>query len=193
MKTAIVLGLVFITVHFNVNSAEKPAGEYFLAAPPKGWALGHKEVRETASHFIFLPAGDDATQWTQMVAISKISANTPAPDQFLSNLAERNTKNCESYQIQRLAFKSANGYDTHGMIELCGKSQTSNQGELSIIRAIKSQDYLFVIQKAWRIQPYDPVAGLPIAKEEIDETILYLGSAKVCDTRKGTCPQNLGQ
>lgn len=193
MKIAIGAVIILAMLGFNAVVAEKPKGEFFLAAPPKGWTLVNKDAQLHIANFSFVPAGESAQRWSQMVTITKMMGETMPPDKFLIQTAEQNAQYCDGYEIQRLAFKDVNGYATHGMIELCGESKKDNKGGLSIIRAIKGEDHLFIIQKAWRLNPYDLANGFPIPKETIDETIVYLASAKVCDTRKGTCPTSMAK
>ena len=193
MKITISIFIAFVMMGINSVMAEKPKGEFFLAAPPKGWTLVDNETQLHIANFRFVPAGESAKKWSQMVTITKMTGESMLPDKFLIQTAEINAQNCDGYEIQRLAFKSTNGYPTHGMIENCSKNKKSNKGELAIIRAIKGNDHLFVIQRTWRLKPYDLAKGFPIPKEKIDETIIKFSSAKVCDTRKGTCPENMGK
>lgn len=187
----IFITLIFLSLH--PVAAEKSEGEFFLAAPPKGWTLVDKNVHTDIAHFRFVPANENIELWSEMVTITKMTDSSSTLDQFLNKTAEQNAENCTGYQMQRLPFKGSDGYATNGMIELCGNNKTSSKGELSVIRTIKGADHIFSIQKTWRLKPYDLSKGLPMPKENIDETVLYFAAAKVCDTRKGTCPTGMGK
>ena len=193
MKITASILITLAILGLNSVNAEKPKGEFFLAAPPKGWTLANKDVQADLSQFKFVPATENIERWSEMVTITKIAGTSSTPDQFLDKASKQNTANCADYQMQRLPFKSSDGYPTQGMIELCSTNKTSSKGELTVIRSIKGADYLFAIQKTWRLDPYELSKGLPIPKEKIDEAVLYFAAAKVCDTRKGTCPANMGK
>ncbi len=193
MKITIALLITLAIISFTTVVADKPKGEFFLAAPPKGWTLVDKDTQLHIANFKFVPAGESTQQWSQMVTITKMTGESMLPDKYLNQAAEQKAKNCTDYQNQRLPFKGSDGYPTDGMIELCGNNKTSSKGELTVIRTIKGTDHLFAIQKTWRLQPFDLSKGLPIPKQDIDETVLYFAGAKVCDTRRGTCPANMGK
>ena len=170
------------------------AGEFFLAAPPKEWLLGSDDKQIDIATFEFVPLGQSVDRWTELVTIQKrIGLTEVTPDQFLADMAKENESVCDGYAIRRLAFQDKNGYETHGMIQSCGTNKDSKKGELTIIRVVRGEDNFYSISRAWRLEPFDAEGGLPLPKNIIDDTIKYLATVTVCDTRKGTCPQGMGK
>lgn len=173
------------------TASDRPEGEYFLAAPPKDWILGRKDLQQNISTFEFIPLGETISSWTQMVTIQKLlGKKNIKPEQHLAQIAELDIDICKGFQTQQIAFENVNGYEAHGMIQSCGANRITNRGEFKIVRVVSGNENLYIIQKSWRLTPFDPDKDFPIPRAKIDETIYYLSSAIVCDTRKGTCPRS---
>ena len=186
----LMVATLLLSLSSLVFASGKPDGEYFLAAPPKEWKLGRKENESSTALFEFIPPTEGIKTWTEMVTIQKLLGRKNAsPEKYLMQTAQLNVDICKGFQTQQIAFEDVNGYPTHGMIQSCGANRITNRGEFLIIRVVSGNDNLYVIQKAWRVAAFDPEKNFPIPRAQIDETIKYLSTAIVCDTRKGTCPQ----
>ena len=186
--------LIILFILFSPSIFAATTGEFFLAAPPKDWLLGRDDKQTDVVTFEFVPLGQNVAQWTELVTIQKmIGITNITPDQFLMNVAKQNEIVCNGYGIRRLAFQDINGYETHGMIQSCGANKDSKKGELTIIRVVRGADNFYLISRAWRLDQFDASGALPLPKKMIDDTIKYLATATVCDTRKGTCPKGIGK
>jgi len=131
-------------------------------------------------------------QWTQMVTIqTMMGLNKVSPEQFLVRIAQLGKDFCDGHGVEKISFRSVNGYETLGMLHGCGSNKSTKKGELTLFRVIRGNDSLYVIQKAWKTAPYDPSIKPPIETDEIKKTVNYLATAMVCDTRKSTCPQGI--
>jgi hypothetical protein len=194
IRMYIIILVAALSLNSQLFAAEQLKGEIFLASPPKGWVLGHKDKQGNVVTFEYIPPTESINQWTEMVTMqTMLGLNNISPETFLARIAQLSKDFCVGHGIEKVSSRSINGYESLGMVQGCGTNKATQKGEVTIFRVLRGKDSLYVIQKAWKTKPFDPSVKLPVEINELNKWIQYLTTADVCDTRKGTCPSGIGE
>ncbi|MHB1034338.1 MAG: hypothetical protein ACYC35_04315 [Pirellulales bacterium] len=171
----------------SLVAAEPLQDENLLVGVPQGWEMvtGGKQGGITLSEFV--PKGQNVDNWTQMITVQifhklgKTDAKT-----FLDKMTEaaKSQNQNDLFVAQALDMPENREYPSYGVLWYCGKAKYSGKGEVTLIRAIRGQDALYLVQKAWRQTPFTSTKQLTVPQKEIQDGMAYLKEANVVDTRK---------
>lgn len=169
------------------------SGEQLLVSlPPGDWVVGHSEARGDQMITEYVPRGQTVEDWSEMLTV-QIFRGDPTPAlAFLERMkavADREQP-CDVTDFHMMGSRKVNGYDGSRAQLYCDRNKRSGKGETAIIQALRGRDSLYVVQRAWRGQPFTAKA-VSWTREQSLAWHTHLNTVSVCDSRdpaRPACP-----
>lgn len=175
---------------FLVSCSQKGSPEKLLAYPPNGWKkiyqINNIETRLTD----FIPEQDDEINWTSKISFESFQDFADAdPIDVTQGEAKKDEDGCNFVQHFNLFSGLENNYPTSLRLYMCGKNNATEKGEIKMIKAIKADDYFYIIRLVKRIDPFT-VNQANMDRVEIAAWSSYLKKMIVCndETPDHPCP-----
>lgn len=161
------------------NPPESP--EHLLAQPPSGWVNVYQLVSKGNRISEFIPADEDPLTWTNKVTFESF-ATIPATDpiDLLLFDVDQYKKRCTFVQHFNLFSGYENNYPTSLRLVMCGKSNTLETGEVSMLKAISGDSNFYIVRITRKVPAFEPQHS-GFTQEEIAQWSVYLRRISVCD------------
>jgi hypothetical protein len=157
--------------------------ENLLVSPPKDFKVGFVQNSGNYSMTEFVPAEETVEDWTRMLTVQVYRHLQIDAAAFLQSVGKRFADACPGTTVigKGIQTGQVNGYVVSMLFLQCPKNPSTGKPETTVFRAIKGQDVLYSVQRAWR--------GVP-PEQELDEVLHALAQVTVCDTRapEHPCP-----
>ena len=166
-----------------------PPGENLLLTPPPGWELGFDDRDDDQAVYEYLPAGHDLENWSELLTVQVFfELKGVAPRAVLDRMRKGYEENCEGPSAEAMAERSITGLPAARQLLLCGRNREGGgKGEIALIQAVSGKDALYVVQRAWRGEPFRGAAPAA-ARAMVPGWHQYLDQVRVCDTRDKAKP-----
>jgi hypothetical protein len=148
--------------------------ENLIVTQPPGWKVGSQMSHDNRSTAEWVPASETVDDWTQMITIGVYRHATVDAATFLQRITQRWLAACPGSQAKGIVTGQTNAYVVSMQVLTCPKNTVTGKPEVTAFRAIKGQDALYSVQRAFRSIPNDA---------EFNDTIHFLSTVTVCDTR----------
>lgn len=164
------------------------AGEQLLASPPPEWELSYQLNTGNTRLVDYLPPGETSADWeTRLSFESHQNLTDMDPLEALQAEADKSQETCERFSNFNLFSGMENNYPTSTRLMMCARNAFINKGEVTMLKVIQGNDYLYVIRLRKRVPPF--AEGEPeISKEEVAGWSTYLSSISVCDNSRDSYP-----
>ncbi|MBW8728944.1 MAG: hypothetical protein JF625_27830 [Inquilinus limosus] len=170
------------------GTAQKDRMAELLQVPiPQGWVLASRSATPEMILSEYVPAGQTADQWADMITVMTIDRRT-APS--LAVLAQRLDQRFRSGAgcavtpiVESPTVRSDDPYPYAVQAVLCGRTERWGKGEYMAHRVIEGRDAYYDVQRSRRLPPATASAELPVTAEMRDEAIALLSAVGVCDNR----------
>lgn len=166
------------------------AGEVYIAGLPQGWSLGFQESTEIGHHLEWVPAGQPPKDWRDMIAYQLFPKLVGlSPDQFLAKMADHYADSCEQVLATDVEGTPSNGFPGALRVLACTKNKVTGLGEVTLFRAVMGEQAFYVVQRAWRTDPFPP-ESIPVTGDQLDDgrKLIEYGVACRSQTTKRPCP-----
>lgn len=167
-----------------------PPGENLLASLPPDWKLGFSDRDDGRAIYEYVPEGENVEDWHEMMAV-RIFYNLTSvpPTALLSQMRADFETECESAGAETPVERTVNGYPAARQLLLCGQGQQTGMGEVTLVLALAGRDSFYVVQRAWRGEPFKGPAP-SAASALVAGWTQHLDSISLCDTRDKSKPCN---
>lgn len=155
-----------------------------------GWTVvptqrgGNVELTE------IVPPGQDRQNWTDQVAVNIIyGVPQESPAELLAERFRAIQAECDSTTLGPVAPSMENGYATALRAIACTKVKKWDQGEVSLYKAFRGRDAMYLVARSWRGPPFDK-GHVPVPQETTIKWLAFVQSIILCDTQdpKRPCP-----
>ena len=187
-RFVLILGLALVAA-VPALRAQQPAsaalspGENLLASLPQGWSLGFSDRDDGRAIYEYLPPDQQVEDWQEMMTVQIFfDLNSVPPSALLGQMRAGFEAECEAAGADQLVERTVNGYPAARQLLLCGQAQQSGMGEVTLVLALAGRDSLYVVQRAWRGNPFKGAAP-QAASTLLADWAQHLDSIKLCDTR----------
>ncbi len=182
---------VALTIGCAAAIAEKPEGEQLLFATPPGWHEAYADRVDNLSTTEYVPDGETVDDWQEMLTVQVLVDKPKAdPDAILSAAVKHLYSECETYAAQPIELGGVGDYPTLGVMSMCGSSKEDSDGRFILLRGIAGDENFYLLQKAWRTEPFNPDEEEPPV--DLDQRKFWLGFLaflRVCNPGAGNCPK----
>lgn len=175
----------------SLAAAQSAPHERLHIVPPPGWKIGVHDRRNGVDVTKLIPPDETLSTWTQMLTVRLIDEK---PEQsaadFLKDQVVETRRACEDFGTGPVGPRDENGYETGLQAIVCTKSKQTGQGEMHLFKAIRGQNHLYVVSRAWRGDPFDK-AHIPVSSDTTKGWIRFMDAVIACDPgdERHPCPQ----
>ncbi|MBB4287490.1 hypothetical protein [Roseospira goensis] len=165
--------------------------ERLVFEAPAGWTAVQRDERDALRVLHLIPEDQDPAAWRDMIAVQVLKTPQPPPLGALHDRAAAGYEaDCERSLGGGLQSGETNGYETGFWTLGCSRNTRSGLGETAFFKAMRGLEGIYIVQRAWRTEPFDPTAGPGIAPDQQRAAIALLQQATVCipDSRAHPCP-----
>ena len=129
-----------------------------------------------------VPSKETVNDWTEMVTVQIFFGLKTTPAQFKANIENGWVSACAGGRAHPVSGDAENGYPALIWVLSCERNPKTGKPEITWFKAVQGSDSLYVVQKAFRFMP---------AQEQMTKALVYLGTVKVCDSRRAdrACPR----
>ena len=194
VRFALFAGLALVALAGGGAPGQQPGkatlepGENLLASLPQGWELGFSDRDGGRAVYEYVPAGDSVEDWREMMTVQIFfNLNSVPPPALLDQMRAGFAAECESSGVDALVERTVNGYPTARQLLFCGRGQQTGMGEAALVLAVAGRDSFYVVQRAWRGDPFKGPAPAAVGALLAGWT-QHLDSIRVCDTRDKSKP-----
>lgn len=181
-RLVLLLTLFFLApLTAHAQDGQTRPGERFLIALPEAWAEVARSRQQGADVIAYVPRGQDAESWTDMLTLQVYSGMTALPAQAFYERSLANVqKVCDGAQAADMQSGLSNGYPSAFWVLGCGRNRATGVGETSFFRLIQGDGALYMAQRTWRTETYTE-GGPPVTPQETQAAIELLSSFSVCN------------
>ncbi len=180
----------------SASAKPPPTTEYLVASEPAGWLRTAQTDTVGLRLTEFIPADPTDAADGETLSFESLTGNPlPDPIEFLTTMGEDASDGCEGFNHYNTFSGLENNYPTSVRLFVCNRNLVTDQGEVTLIKAIRGNDYFYVITRTRQIAAVDEQTDSPpIAKEEMAAWSLYMRGISVCDPRveDHPCPEPNG-
>ncbi len=94
---------------------------------------------------------------------------------------------CDEIALGPVNPSMENGYETAMRAVACTKVKKLDKGEVSLYKAWKGKDRMYLVARAWRGPPFDK-QHVPVQPEVTLQWLAFVQSIVLCDTRDPSKP-----
>ena len=173
--------LMFCLLVLQATASNKLKNENLIQNMPKDFKVAYHKYDKNR-HFRlleFIPKAETLKMWSEMITITIYHRNiNVSAANYVQKITQMWEKGCQGTVVKALPSGVENGYNFAQVKLYCPQSKVTQKPEWMYLKAIKGNDSFYGIQKAFTHEPNE---------KEIKETMHYLSTTKVCDTRLNSC------
>ena len=155
--------------------------EVLLATPPQNWTQIYQLNEKLVRLADFVPAYETNLNWQTKLSFESHSDLVDLdPIEILLSEAKKSEEKCTFVQHFNLFSGFENNYPTSLRLIMCGENKNLKQGELSMLKVIQGDDFLYIIRFLKRIEPFS-VNQPDVEKPEIATWSDYLRKIRLCN------------
>ena len=141
----------------------------------------------------FVPLGDDPREWTQLIGVQGMPRSTQ-PGQalrLLESMQDVRARRCgvPAGPVETL-LPDASASGAAQTFLVCPQVPGTNYAELAVVKAIEGPDYLYVVQRAWRLPAGKADALLANSRGPREAAEAFLAQVRLCNPAvdRSACP-----
>lgn len=176
VAVAVLLALAATAAHAQLQN------ENLLVSLPPGYKVDFQQKNDKMSISEMVPAAENVHAWTEMVTVQVFFGLRIAPEQFRARMEKLWGDSCANSQFNTVGKGVENGYPALVWIQTCPLNKQTGKPEITWMKAIRGNDSLYLVQKAFKFTPSD---------EQVTTWTKYLRDVAVCDSRRAerACPK----
>lgn len=188
MRLKPLLAALLVLLPSAAALAQKLEGEQLYLLPPQGWVPAYHDTRGNVELIEMVPQGQTMSDWSEMLTVQLIGGKpSQTPEEVLKNQQSQVRDSCDDAGFGPLSPSQDNGYDSAIQAMACSKSKKYQKGELNLFKVIKGHERLYIINRAWRGEPFE-LAHLPVPPETTKSWLVFMAKTVVCDSRDAQKP-----
>jgi hypothetical protein len=155
--------------------------EVLLATPPPNWTQIYQLNKKVVRLADFVPANETTLNWQTKLSFESHSDLVDLdPIEILLSEAKKSEEKCTFIQHFNLFSGFENNYPTSLRLIMCGENENLKQGELSMLKVIQGDDFLYIVRFLKRIEPFK-LNQPDVEKPEIATWSDYLRKIRLCN------------
>jgi len=178
---------------FAGGALAQGAGEHLyvnLKCKLPGWTALPTLHSSSLELTAIVPPGQNGQNWTDQVAVETFYGPPQrSAQELMAERVEQIDRECEDTAVGPVSPVVENGYDTAMRAVACTKAKKLGQGEVTLYKAWKGRDAMYLVARSWRGHPFDK-AHVPVPPETTLQWLAFVQSIVLCDSRdpQHPCP-----
>ncbi len=142
----------------------------------------------------FVPAGDSPREWTQLVSVQGVPRLKSAGQAraMLEGMQQARGRRCgvAPGAVDAVPGEDATSGTSVQTYLVCPQVPDTNYAEMAVVKAIEGPDYLYVIQRAWRLPAADAARIQFDSRQPKAAAEAFLAQVRLCNPAgdKSACP-----
>jgi hypothetical protein len=166
---------IFFLFFSNFLFAQQLQNENLIQAMPDGYKIDFQTRKGNMLMTEMVPVAESVKNWNEMVTTQVfLGLKTATPSEFRDFMMKQLVTVCPKGGGAPITEGVENGYPFAVWLQACPKVDANGKPENTFFKAIKGNDSLYVVQKAFKFDP---------TPEQMTTWVTYLKSIQVCDTR----------
>lgn len=152
-----------------------------------GWKVIANIADRAGESTDLIPAGETPETWTRRITIQAFRGVPLTVPAFLEQVVQRTAEVCDGATAGPAALGKVSGLDAGTRSVACGRYKGDGRGTFTLHYVIRGREALYVINRMWRGEPFNP-STTPIAADELRDWTDYVDAIEVCDGRDPARP-----
>lgn len=129
-----------------------------------------------------IPQAETAENWTRRITVQAFRGVPLSAPAFLEQVVQKTAEVCDGATAGPPSLGKVSGLEAGSRTVACGRYKGDGRGTFTLHYVIRGRDALYVVNRMWRGEPFNPGAS-PMAAAELQDWTAYVGAIEVCDTR----------
>lgn len=148
--------------------------ENLLVRMPDGYKVDYQKKSGRMLISEMVPKTESVKEWTEMVTVQIFFGEAATAEQFMERIRVQWVAACTGASARPLSAVAENGYASTMWTMSCPLNPTTGKPEHTWFKAVRGNDSLYVVQKAFRFKPSD---------QQLAPWLNFLARVSVCDSR----------
>jgi len=166
----------------------------FSAEDWRKWKVGAQGKRQGLTMVEYIPRDQAIETWDRMLTVQIFHRMPIGLADFMGRMKANfeGKQPCDQTALNLVETRQVNGYAASLHRLTCTRNKQNGKGEFTYMLGIQGRDALYLVQQAWRGEPYADGA-VPLSKAELKAWQAFVGKVQVCDPRAAehACPKDL--
>lgn len=164
--------------------------EQLLAQPPIGWTRVYEVNTGDTRVTDYVPKGQSRKHWTSKISFESYTKLLDSdPLIVIGSQIKFEKRHCSFERDYNLFSGLENNYETAMKLIVCGKRRDQGKGEITLFKAIKGEQYFYVIHMIQRLPPFE-LGKSGYSRKALAAWSHYFSKIRVCmpGSSKHPCP-----
>jgi hypothetical protein len=163
--------------------------EYLFCDAPRGWNIAASKTTPKTSLMEILPDGEKANGWSQIITVQTLFGRSDIlPSQWCEGFQAQMREVCSSLSFSKVTIFRDNGLSAARMMMYCSdltdceripENLRKHKGEITYIKVIRGLNHFYVIQRAWRGEPFEDPSVSDMPKRLMVEWMKFFEGVQV--------------
>jgi len=163
--------------------------EYLFCDPPRGWNIAASKATAKAALVEIIPNGEKANGWSQIITVQTLFGRSDIlPSQWCEGFQMQMREICSSLSFSKVTIFRDNGLSAARMMMYCSdltgceripENIRQHKGEITYIKVIRGLNHFYVIQRAWRGEPFEDPSASDMPKRLMVEWMKFFEGVQV--------------
>lgn len=176
---AVILGLV--------AAGAAQAAERLQVPQLSGWKEVVRVTDRAGEASELIPESENAENWTRRVTIQAFRGVPLSASGFLEQVVQKTAEVCDGATAGPVSLGKVSGTEAGTRTVACGRYKGDGRGSFTLHYVIRGRDALYVVNRVWRGEPFNP-AAMPISAAELSEWTDFVNAIELCDGRDPNRP-----
>ena len=187
-NTMIVLCAVML-IAIGASPTFAVPGEYLFCDPPRGWSIATNKSNSKTAFMEILPDLEKANGWSQIITVQTFFGRSDIlPSRWCEDFQAQMTEVCSNLSFSKVTIFRDNGFSAARMMMYCPdltdcertpENLRKHKGEITYIKAIRGLNHFYVIQRAWRGEPFEDPSTSEMPKRLMMEWMKFFERVQV--------------
>lgn len=147
----------------------------------KPWRLVDLREGNGIRHEEYIPRGQGTEDYRDRIIVQRFKEAEQSPETYLGHIASGLAGHCESFTTSGLVPSTRDGLPAATRSAYCNRFDTRPYGYVIAQKTIRDGDFLFVVEREWRIPPFqvsseglaDLAPGKPAENEALQKEVRF--------------------
>lgn len=150
--------------------ADAPTLDWRLPLPPgPGWRIIDLHEGNGIRHEEYVPRGQGIDDYRDRLLVQRFVAQDLDPEAYLGHIAAGLAKHCPAFTTSGVVIGARDGMAHATRTAYCGRFDARPYGYVIAQKAIRDGEHLFVVEREWRLAPFDVGADGMVNFDAADE------------------------
>jgi hypothetical protein len=174
---------------FRPSPAFALPDEYLYCDPPRGWSITESRSTPKEAFSEIRPEGEKANGWSQIITVQTLFGRSDLlPSRWCEGFQVQMKEVCSNLSFSKVTIFRDNGFSAARMMMYCPDlseceripdNLRKHKGEITYIKVIRGLNHFYIIQRAWRGEPFEDPSDSDLPKSLMVEWMKFFEGVQV--------------